>query len=76
MVVISLVVVAAACGAVIALAGPRLAAGLARGGGIVATAKRKLKALRDYALFRAPGDKAVLNFDRPDKTHAKKQPAH
>lgn len=69
---LSLVVAAAACGAVIALAGPHLAAELARGGGIVATAKRKFKALHDYALFRAPGDKAVLNFDKSAKTHAKK----
>ena len=69
---LSLVVAAAACGAVIALAGPRLSAKLARGGGLLATARRKLKALHDYALFRAPGDKAVLNFDKPGKTHTKK----
>ena len=71
---ISLVVLAAVGGTLVALFGPRLAAEVARGGGIVATAKRKLRALHDYALFRAPGDKAVLNFDKPSKTRAKKQP--
>ena len=74
--VISLVVFAAVAATLMAVAGPRLAAEVARGGGIVATAKRKFKALHDYALFRAPGDRAVLHFDQPAQTHSKKQPAH
>jgi hypothetical protein len=68
-VVISVLVAVAVGGA---LLGPRLAADAAHGGGMLAAAKRKLKALHDYALFRAKGDRAVLHFDDPAKARKKK----
>lgn len=54
------------------LIGPRVAADAAHGDGVLAAAKRKLKALHDYALFRAKGDRAVVHFDDPAKTRTKK----
>jgi hypothetical protein len=58
------------------LFGPELAAEIAHGGGILTATKRKFEALRNYALFRAPGDKAVLRWGEPPKGHAKKSPGN
>jgi hypothetical protein len=55
------------------LLGPELAAEIAHGGGVLSASKRKLQRLRDFALFRSRGDKAVLRGE-PPKPHTKKSP--
>ena len=45
--------------------GPRLAPSLMARDGVLAKAKRKFEALRAFALFRAPGDRAVLRGGDP-----------
>lgn len=45
--------------------GPQLAPSLTARDGALAKAKRKLEALRAFALFRAPGDRAVLRGGDP-----------
>jgi len=45
--------------------GPALAADLARGGKTFEMTKRKVEALRSFALFRSRGDKAVLRWVEP-----------
>ena len=47
------------------LFGPALAADLSRGAKTFEMTKRKLAALRNFALFRAPGDRAVLRWGEP-----------
>ena len=59
------------------LFGPALAADLSRGTKTFEVTKRKFEALRNYALFRAPGDRAVLRWGEPArKTRSKKPPAN
>jgi hypothetical protein len=59
------------------LYGPALAADLLHGERTFERTKRKLRALRSFALFRSRGDKAVLRWgEPPGKTRAKKPPAH
>jgi hypothetical protein len=59
------------------LFGPALAADLSRGGRTFEMTKRKLQALRSFALFRSRGDKAVLRWgEPPGKTRAKKPPTN
>jgi hypothetical protein len=50
--------------------GPRLGEAVAKGGGVIAASRRKLGALRDFALFRSRGDKAVLRFGDPPSPRA------
>jgi hypothetical protein len=45
--------------------GPRLAPSLMARNGAIAKATRKLESLRAFALFRAPGDRAVLRGGDP-----------
>jgi hypothetical protein len=57
------------------LFGPGLTADLARGGRTFEMTKRKLEALRSFALFRSRGDKAVLRWgEPPGRTRSKKPP--
>ena len=57
--------------------GPALAADLSHGERTFEMTKRKLQALRSFALFRSRGDKAVLRWgEPPSKTLAKKLPAN
>jgi hypothetical protein len=57
------------------LLGPALTADLSRGGRTFEMTKRKLQALRSFALFRSRGDKAVLRWgEPPGKTRSKKPP--
>jgi hypothetical protein len=59
------------------LFGPALAADLSHGEKTFERTKRKLATLRSFALFRAPGDKAVLRWGEPaGKTRARKPPAN
>ena len=59
------------------LFGPALAGDLARGAKTFEKTKRKFEALRNFALFRSPGDKAVLRWGEPPaKTRAKKPPVN
>jgi hypothetical protein len=59
------------------LFGRALAADLARGGRTFAMTKRRLEALRSFALFRSRGDKAVLRWGEPPaKTRSKKSHAN
>lgn len=52
---------------------PRLAPSLLARDGYLARAKRKLEQLRSFALFRAKGDRAVLQAgDPPSKRRAPK----
>jgi hypothetical protein len=67
--VVCLLVALAAAGVVL---GPEIA----RGGGILATSKRKFQALRNFALFRDKRDKAVIRWGEPPKGHAKKPPGN
>ncbi|HVT09354.1 MAG TPA: hypothetical protein VHO67_17965 [Polyangia bacterium] len=59
--------VAALLGVAVAgvVVGPQLAPSLAARNGALAKAKRKFEALRGFALFRAPGDRAVLRGGDP-----------
>jgi hypothetical protein len=52
---------------------PRVAPSLLARDGALARAKRKFLALRAFALFRAPGDRAVLHAGDPP---AKRAPRH
>ena len=52
---------------------PRLAPSLLAHDGALARAKHKFLALRAFALFRAPGDRAVLHAGDPP---AKRAPRH
>ncbi len=52
------------------IVGPRLAPSLLARNGALARAKRKFLALRAFALFRAPGDRAVLRAGDPPAKHA------
>ncbi|HVY36665.1 MAG TPA: hypothetical protein VHM31_01985 [Polyangia bacterium] len=52
----------AAAGVVV---GPNLAPSLTARNGALAKVKRKFEALRRFALFRAPGDRAVLRGGDP-----------
>jgi hypothetical protein len=55
------------------LFGPALATDLSRGAKTYETTRRKLEALRKFALFRAPGDRAILRWGQPAvKTRSKK----
>ena len=57
------------------LFGPALAADLSRGTKTFDMTKRKLEALRSFALFRSRGDRAVLRWgEPPGKTRSKKPP--
>jgi len=47
------------------LFGPALAGDLSRGTKTFERTKRKFEALRNFALFRAPGDRAVLRWGEP-----------
>ena len=59
------------------LFGPALAADLSRGAKTFEKTKRKFEALRNFALFRSRGDRAVLRWgEPPGKTRAKKPPAN
>ena len=59
------------------LFGPALAADLSRGAKTFEKTKRKFEALRNFALFHSPGDRAVLRWgEPPGKTRAKKPPAN
>ena len=59
------------------LFGPALAADLSRGAKTFERTKRKLEALRDFALFRSRGDRAVLRWgEPPGRVRAKKAPAN
>ena len=71
--VITLLLAVAAGGV---LWGPQIAAAVKRDGGVLPAAKRKYQALREFGLFRSKGDKAVLRWGEPPKTHGKKSPAH
>ena len=56
--------------------GPALATDLSRGAKTFERTKRKFEALRSFALFRAPGDRAVLRWGEPPvKTRSKKPPS-
>jgi len=55
------------------IVGPQLAPSLLARHGTWAKARRKLLALRAFALFRAPGDRAVLRAGEPPR--ASKRPA-
>ena len=60
-----------------AVFGPALAADLSRGGRTFEKTKRKFEALRNFALFRAAGDKAVLRWGEPTgRPHSKKPPGN
>ena len=53
--------------------GPALAADLSRGAKTFELTKRKFEALRNFALFRSRGDRAVLRWgEPPGKTRPKK----
>ncbi len=55
------------------LFGPALAADLSRGAKTFELTKRKFEALRNFALFRSRGDRAVLRWgEPPGKTRSKK----
>jgi hypothetical protein len=55
------------------LFGPALAGDLSRGAKTFELTKRKFAALRDFALFRSRGDRAVLRWgEPPGKTRPKK----
>jgi hypothetical protein len=59
------------------LFGPALAADLSRSERTFEKTRRKFEALRNFALFRAPGDRAFLRWgERPGKTRSKKPPAN
>ena len=59
------------------LFGPALAADLSRGAKTFERTKRKFEALRDFALFRSRGDKAVLRWgEPPGRTRAKRAPTN
>ena len=59
------------------LFGPALAGDLSRGGRTFEMTKRKLQALRSFALFRNRGDKAVLRWGEPPaKARSKKPPTN
>jgi hypothetical protein len=59
------------------LFGPALAGDLSRGAKTFELTKRKFEALRNFALFRSRGDRAVLRWgEPPGKTRAKKPPAN
>jgi hypothetical protein len=49
------------------LFGPTLTAAVARGGGVLAAGKKRFDELRDYALFRSKGDKAVIRYLDPPR---------
>jgi hypothetical protein len=70
-VLVALLLGIAVAGVVLA---PRLAPSLMARDGVLARAKRKFEALRAYALFRAPGDRAVLRMGEPPKKHAAPKP--
>jgi hypothetical protein len=56
------------------LFGPALAADLSRGAKTFEATKRKFEALRRFALFRAPGDRAVLRWGEPAVKSRSKKP--
>ena len=59
------------------LFGPALAADLSRGAKTFEMTKRKFAALRDFALFRSRGDRAVLRWgEPPGKTRSRRPPAN
>ena len=59
------------------LLGPSLATDLSRGAKTFEMTKRKFAALRDFALFRSRGDRAVLRWgEPPGKTRPKRPPAN
>ncbi len=59
------------------LFGPAVAADLSRGTRTFELTRRKLEALRNFALFRSPGARAVLRWgEPPGRTRAKKPPAN
>jgi hypothetical protein len=62
-----LLAVAVAGVGVVVIAGPELAPSLMARNGRLAKARRKLLALRAFALFRAPGDRAVLRGGEPPR---------
>ena len=64
---VCLLVAVAAFGIVV---GPEIA----RGGGVLAASKRKFQQLRNFALFRSKGDKAVVRWGEPPKAHTKRPP--
>jgi len=65
--IVSLMVGLAVAGVVVL---PRVAPSLLARDGALARAKRKFLALRAFALFRAPGDRAVLRAGDPPPRHA------
>ena len=50
------------------IVGPEIAPALMARNGAWAKARRKLLALRAFALFRAPGDRAVLRAGEPARS--------
>lgn len=56
------------------LFGPALATDLSRGTKTFESSKRKFQALRNFALFRAPGDRAVLRWGEPPVKPRSKKP--
>lgn len=74
LVVVSFLVAVSIGGVVLA---PQLAPSLLARNGALARAKRKLVALRAFALFRAPGDRAVLHAgDPPPRAGKRPAPGH
>jgi len=65
LVVVVLLLLGVAVGGVIV--GPEIAPSLMARNGAWAKARRKLLALRAFALFRAPGDRAVLHAGEPPR---------
>ncbi len=57
-----------------ALFGPAIAAAINKRGGILAVSRRKFERLRAFALFRSPGDNAVLRFGEPAPKSRAKRP--
>ena len=58
------------------LFGPTLATDLSRGAKTFEMTKRKFEALRNFALFRSPGDKAVLRWGEPPGKRSKRPPSN
>jgi hypothetical protein len=56
------------------LFGPALATDLSRGAKTFQMTRRKFEALRSFALFRAPGDRAVLRWGEPAVKSRSKKP--
>ena len=56
------------------LFGPALATDLSRGAKTFQLTRRKFEALRNFALFRAPGDRAVLRWGEPPVKSRSKKP--